>query len=201
MLHSLGMRESSRPSSVLVSADDQIRELLPTRLELFCGIRPLGVARSIEAATEEVDRSKPDIILIDQRLKSVDDVHACRELRRVSPASHLVILVNYVRRKDHVLSALAGASACLIKEPGAWNKLKEPIAAVARGERLWEEYLLSLVPRPLLLGSPFLTASQESLYIDLVRLKTNSDLYESRGLSDGELKQAIAGLMRLMLDE
>ena len=61
-----------------------MREGLRTFLELQDGIEIVGEAADGEAALEEAERLRPDVILMDLVMPKLDGVAAMRELRRAA---------------------------------------------------------------------------------------------------------------------
>lgn len=65
------------------------------------------------AATREY---RPDVVLMDIRMPTVDGITATAELRRLDPAPQVIVLTTF-HADEHVLAALrAGASGFLIKD-------------------------------------------------------------------------------------
>jgi two-component system invasion response regulator UvrY len=94
----------------------------------------VGEAGSAREAFELVDRTHPDIVLMDIALQDADGVSATREITRRSSKSRVLILSLYDELVD-VLDALnAGASGYALKcEPVP--ALENALRTVARGHR------------------------------------------------------------------
>jgi len=98
--------------------DDQalIRDGLRTMLELDEGISVVGEAADGSAVLEAVQRTRPDIVLMDIRMPGVDGLEATRRLLRRPGGPKVLVLTTY-DADEHVVEAMrAGASGFLLKD-------------------------------------------------------------------------------------
>src|SRR4051794_10597460 len=110
-------------------ADDHavVREGLRTFLSLQDGIEVVGEAADGDQAIVEAERLKPDVVLMDLVMPRLDGLGAMRELRRLLPATRVIVLTSFTE-DDRVLPAVqAGAAGYLLKTA--------PPAGVARAGR------------------------------------------------------------------
>lgn len=147
----------------VVVADDQ--ELVRSGLELVLaarGIEVTGTAANGREAVEMVQRTRPDVVLMDIRMPVLDGIAATRRIQDAGLATRVLVLTTY-DLDAYVYGALkAGAAGFLLKATPP-NRLVAGIETVAAGEallapsltrRLIEEHArrpapVSGVPRPL----------------------------------------------------
>ena len=84
-------------------------------LESEENISVTGLAASAREALLEVQRVKPDVVLMDMRMPEMEGPEAIVELRRIQPDLRILVLTNY-EEDEYVISALqAGAMGYLLK--------------------------------------------------------------------------------------
>ena len=102
----------------VVVVDDQalIRDGLRTMLELDDGISVVGEAADGAEAVDAVQRTRPDLVLMDIRMPGVDGLEATRRLLQRPGGPKVLILTTY-EADEYVIEALrAGASGFLLKD-------------------------------------------------------------------------------------
>jgi DNA-binding NarL/FixJ family response regulator len=106
-----------------------LRELIErkTRFEVA------GEASTGREALAEVERLRPDIVLLDIQMPELDGVAVARQLARQYPDIKIVMLTMY-QQDQHLLEAIrAGARGYLLKDADA-DELIAVLERVARGE-------------------------------------------------------------------
>ena len=112
-----------------------VREGLRAFLELQAGIEVVGEAGDGREAIDAALRLTPDVIVMDLVMPRLDGVGAMRELRRLRPASRVIVLTSFAD-DDRLLPAMqAGAAGYLLKnvEP---RELARAVRAAHAGEAL-----------------------------------------------------------------
>jgi DNA-binding NarL/FixJ family response regulator len=102
----------------VVIVDDQalIREGFRTILELDREIVVVGEAADGGAALDVVERTRPDVVLMDVRMSGISGLEATQRLMRRPMAPKVLVLTTY-DADEYVLEALqAGASGFLLKD-------------------------------------------------------------------------------------
>ena len=102
----------------VVLVDDQalIRDGLRTMLELDDAIEVVGEADNGRAGLDVVQRTQPDVVLMDIRMPGVDGLEATRRVLERTVGVKVVVLTTY-DADEHVLEAMrAGASGFLLKD-------------------------------------------------------------------------------------
>jgi len=104
------------PIKVLIVDDHPVvRTGLRTMLESEDNISVTGLAESAKEALLEVQRVKPDVVLMDLRMPEMDGTEAIIELRRIQPDIRIVVLTNYETDGDILRALQAGAMGYLLK--------------------------------------------------------------------------------------
>lgn len=102
----------------VVVVDDQalIRDGLRAMLELDDGISVVGEAADGADALDVVQRTRPDLVLMDIRMPGVDGLEASRRLLNRPGAPKVLVLTTY-EADEYVIEAMrAGASGFLLKD-------------------------------------------------------------------------------------
>jgi DNA-binding NarL/FixJ family response regulator len=130
----------------LLIVDDHpaMRAGLTAVLRAEPGIVPLGAASSEDDLPGMLERTSPDVVLLDYHLPGADGLKLCRRLKRGDRAPAVLLYSAYADSAMVVPAILAGADGVLNKSAPA-PELFDALRAVARGDRV-----LPPVPRALL---------------------------------------------------
>ncbi|MGQ9491290.1 MAG: response regulator [Anaerolineae bacterium] len=126
------------PIRILI-VDDQrlLREGLRTLLELESDLVVAGEAEDGQAALEQYETCRPDVVLMDIRMPRLDGVEATRRLRQRWPDARVIILTTF-DDDAYVFDGLrAGALGYLLKDVSG-QELADAIRKVAAGGALIE---------------------------------------------------------------
>src|ERR1700738_3246436 len=98
--------------------DDQalVRDVFRMILELDGEIEVVGEAHDGESALAEIDRTGPDLVLMDIRMPGMDGLEATRRLMRRNDAPRVLVLTTYDADANVVEAMRAGASGFLLKD-------------------------------------------------------------------------------------
>jgi DNA-binding NarL/FixJ family response regulator len=119
-------------------ADDSfvVRSGLRNFVEALRGFLVVAEAASGREAIERAQSRRPDVVLMDLRMRDGDGLVATRELARLLPESRTLI-VSWSDEPDHVRDAMAaGARGYLVHGQFGASELEEALRTVARGETL-----------------------------------------------------------------
>lgn len=110
------MGQSPDLIKVLIVDDHPVVRLgLRTMLESEENITVTGTAGSAREALAEVQRHKPDVVLMDLRMPEMEGAEAIAELRRSDSDVRILVLTNY-EEDEYIFRALqAGAMGYLLK--------------------------------------------------------------------------------------
>jgi DNA-binding NarL/FixJ family response regulator len=167
-------------------------------------IEVVGEAGDGQTAVAEVERSRPDVVLMDIRMPLVDGIEATRRI-----SGPKVLILTTFGHDDYVLEALrAGASGFLLKDaPPA--ELLAAIRAVASGDaviapsvtrRLLSRFLQHLpdpsTPKPA--SDPALetlTPREREVLIEVARSHSNAEIAEHLVLSEATVKTHVGRIL------
>jgi|SRR5579883_49088 DNA-binding NarL/FixJ family response regulator len=111
-------RPSKLPTAVKVLIVDDhpvVRVGLRTMLESEENISVTGLAGSVAEAFSELEKTKPDVVLLDLRLPELEGIEAIGQIRRSYPDVRILVLTNY-EADDYIYRAFqAGAMGYLLK--------------------------------------------------------------------------------------
>ena len=101
----------------ILIADDHvsIRTALRELLDLVSGIEVVGEATTGVEAVALADELRPDIIIMDVRMPSLDGIEATRQIKQRHPAIRIVAHSAYVNPDLSKAMAEAGAEDFIIK--------------------------------------------------------------------------------------
>jgi DNA-binding NarL/FixJ family response regulator len=121
----------------LMIVDDHaiFREGLRALLDMEDDFVVIGEASRGDEAVAMVAEDPPDVILLDLHLPDGSGSEFCRDLRRASPASKVLILSAYDDDQEVSAALIAGASGYVLKTVGG-ERLADNIRSVYGGEVL-----------------------------------------------------------------
>ena len=127
---------------VLVVDDHALfAEALMLTLGIERRIEVVGSASSGLEAVSLAEALRPDVVLMDLHMPSMDGIEATRRVRKVSPGSRVVIVTASRLREIAAAALAAGAERCLTKDTPAL-KLIDAILDIPQGATVTQ-----LVPR------------------------------------------------------
>jgi two-component system, NarL family, response regulator LiaR len=155
---------------ILVDDHAMVRRGVRAYLETHADIQIAGEAGSGAEAVKLCAELVPDVVLLDLVMPGMDGVEATRQIKQVSPRTHVVILTSY-HEDSHVLPAIkAGALSYLLKDVSS-EELLAAIRKAAQGEavlhpRIAMQLMQSLqAPKPDAPPNPFADLSQRELEV------------------------------------
>ncbi|HEY2703722.1 MAG TPA: response regulator transcription factor [Candidatus Dormibacteraeota bacterium] len=117
----------------LIDDHEMVREGLRAMLQAEDDFEIVAESRSADDLGDLVERTRPDIILLDVRLPGIGGAEACRRLTRRHPEVKTIMLTVYTD-DDLVVEAIrAGARGYIVKDIERFD-LSRSIRAVHRGE-------------------------------------------------------------------
>ena len=120
---------------ILVDDHPAMRAGLTAVLRSEPGIVALGAASSADDLPLTLNRTRPDVVLLDYHLPGTDGLTICRRLKRMVPAPAVLLYSAYADASLVVPALLAGADGMLHKSAPA-PELFDAIRTVARGDRV-----------------------------------------------------------------
>jgi DNA-binding NarL/FixJ family response regulator len=130
----------------LVVVDDHpaLRAGLTSVLRAEPGIVPLDAVASADELWPVLNRTRPQVVVLDYHLPPTDGVELCRQIKRQVPAPAVLLYSAYAGEALVVPSLVAGADGIVHKGAPA-PELYDAIRRVARGERVMPPLSRSLI--------------------------------------------------------
>ncbi|WP_033342128.1 response regulator transcription factor [Catenuloplanes japonicus] len=171
--------------TVLADDDRLVRGAIETILRPHEDLALVAQAGDGRQAIDLTLLHRPDVVLLDIRMPVLDGLAALREIRRVLPAAHVVMLTTF-GEDEYVAQALnAGAAGFLLKESAA-DELPHAIRAAAAGEA----FLSPKVTRQVLdrLPAPSAVPAEDRAKVDSLSAREREVLVLlAQGLSNAEI--------------
>ncbi len=124
---------TKKKNILIVDDHPLVREGLKTILKPATEYEVVGQAGNARDAIRMVKNLKPDLVLLDLGLPDKSGLELSREIRSISPSTHILI-VSMHSRVDYIVEAFqAGATGYMTKE-SATERLLKGIAQVLNGE-------------------------------------------------------------------
>jgi len=126
---------STTPISILV-ADDHlvVRMGLLAVLQFDKSVKVVATADDGRQAVERFQQYRPDVVLMDIRMRGLDGIEATRQIRAETPTARVLMLTTYDTDEDVRRAFEVGASGYLLKTAEQAELIKA-IQAVYRGEQ------------------------------------------------------------------
>ncbi|MEW6525208.1 MAG: response regulator transcription factor [Spirochaetota bacterium] len=99
----------------IIEDENLVRDTLAQSLELVDNISVVGTSENISSSVENIKATKPDVLIIDVRLKNENGIEASKYILKVMPVVKIIILSGYFNDSLAASALAAGASAFLSK--------------------------------------------------------------------------------------
>jgi DNA-binding NarL/FixJ family response regulator len=185
--------------------DDQalVRQGIRSLLALSPELEVAGEADDGASALEEIERLRPDIVLLDLKMPRVDGLAVLRALRE-RPSSPAVLVLTTFDDTDLLLDAIrSGARGYLLKDV-TLAQLMDGIRTLATGGTMFqpaitERVLRGLATLPPLRGSLGPPSPLTEREVEILRLLasglSNREIARALVLADGTVKNHVSNLM------
>jgi DNA-binding NarL/FixJ family response regulator len=172
-------KTSARGPIRVVVADDQalFRRGLTVVLSVSEDIEVVGEASDGEEAVAKAQDLTPDVVLMDVRMPRLSGIEAARHIRRILPATEILMLTVSDEEEDLYESVKAGANGYLLKEI-AIEEIAETVRAIVQRQGVI---------------SPSMTSKLISEFRALSRRAAEREELPPPGLTDREMQ-----VLRLM---
>ena len=120
---------------MVVDDHELVRVGLRTVVETERDIEIIGDYGNAESALSNVERLRPDVLLMGVRMSGIDGIEACRQVLDLLPTAKVAIFTSQIDEYTVVASILAGASGYLLKRTDI-RALLLAIRVIASGESL-----------------------------------------------------------------
>lgn len=120
---------------LIVDDHPAMRAGLTAVLRAEPGLVPLNAASSVEDLWPTLNRTKPDVVVLDYHLPGDDGLVLCRRIKRQIAAPAVLLYSAYADASLMIPARLAGVDGLVNKSAPA-SELYDAIRRVARGERV-----------------------------------------------------------------
>ena len=156
-------------------------------LEAETDIDVVGEAATGDEAIAEIERLRPDIVLMDVRMPEMDGIEATRRLLSDGGTATKVVMLTTFDMDEYVYEALrAGASGFLLKDVPP-EQLVEGIRAVGSGEALLAPSITRRVIEEYVRRPPEAARTPPAELAELTERELEVLRQVARGLSNGEI--------------
>ncbi|MBF4163626.1 response regulator transcription factor [Nocardioides acrostichi] len=130
------MSSSAEPIRIVLADDqDLVRGALSALLGLEPDLEVVGEAGSGEAALDQVERYRPDVLLLDVEMPGMGGMDACAEVVRRFPDTRVLIVTTFGRPGFLHRSVRSGAAGFVVKNTPA-AQLADAVRRVHAGLRV-----------------------------------------------------------------
>ena len=182
----------------ILNVDDHpaMRAGLSAVLRAEPGLVPLNAAASVSDLWPMLNRTKPDVVVLDYHLPGDDGLILCRRIKRQLAAPAVLLYSAYADASLMIPARLAGVDGLVSKAAPA-NELYDAIRRVARGERV-----LPPISRELLDAASAKLAPDELPILGMTLEDTRvSDIAAALGIDTTEVAHRIDRMLkRLKVD-
>lgn len=99
----------------IIEDENLVRDTLAQSLELVDNINVVGTSDNISSSLENIKAAKPDVLIVDVRLKNENGIEASKMILKTMPSVKIILLSGYFNESLAASALAAGASAFLSK--------------------------------------------------------------------------------------
>ncbi len=187
---------------LLVDDHEVVRLGLKSLLERHPQFEIVGEAASAREALELVEKTRPDVVVMDIRLPGTSGIEACEEITTRFPDTRVLMLTSYAEDEMLFSAIRAGAAGYVLKQIGG-DELVHALEAVARGEALLDPAVTQRVFQEVRRAvkeeeaSAFAHLSQHEKHVLLLvsEGKTNREIAKALFLGEGTVRNYVSSIL------
>ena len=192
----------ARQRILLVDDHEVVRVGLKALLEKHPDFEVIAEAASAREAVEKTKANKPDVVVMDIRLKGGSGIEACQEITENHPDTKVIMLTSYAEDEMLFSSIRAGASGYVLKQIGS-DDLIHAIEAIGRGEAMLDPAVTQRVFQEVRKAareeeaSAFAELTQQEMHVlQLVSEgRTNRQIAEMLFLGEGTVRNYVSSIL------
>jgi DNA-binding NarL/FixJ family response regulator len=178
---------------ILIVDDHPVVRLgLKTMLSTEDGLCVVGMAASGKEALAEVQRVRPDVVLMDLRMPEMEGTEAIVQLRRLQPDLRILVLTNY-GSDQYIMQALqAGAMGYLLKSTPQ-NEIVQAVKNVHHNKRCVPEGIAQRLLEAI--GRKELSSRELEVLILVAKGFTNKEVAQHLFISDKTARNHVTSVL------
>jgi DNA-binding NarL/FixJ family response regulator len=192
----------ARQRILLVDDHEVVREGLKAILDGHPNFEVVAEAATARDAVEKTRTHKPDVVVMDIRLKGGSGIEACQEITSQFPNVKVIMLTSYAEDEMLFSAIRAGAAGYVLKLIGG-DELVRAIEAVGRGEGLLDSAVTQRVFQEVRKAareeeaSAFADLTQQEMHVlQLVSEgRTNRQIAEMLFLGEGTVRNYVSSIL------
>ncbi len=192
----------TRQRILLVDDHEVVRVGLKALLEKHPDFEVVAEAATAREAVDKTDSYKPDVVVMDIRLKGGSGIEAYQEIVESSPDTQVIMLTSYAEDEMLFSAIRAGAAGYVLKQIGG-DDLVRAIEAVGRGEALLDPAVTQRVFQEVRKAareeeaSAFAELTQQEMHVlQLVSEgRTNRQIAEMLFLGEGTVRNYVSSIL------
>ncbi|MBN1264399.1 MAG: response regulator transcription factor [Anaerolineales bacterium] len=192
----------ARQRILLVDDHEVVRLGLRALLDKNPNLEVVAEAATAREAIEKTQSHKPDVIVMDIRLKGGSGIEACQEITNKYPKTRVIMLTSYAEDEMLFSAIRAGAAGYVLKQIGG-DDLINAIEAVGRGEALLDPAVTQRVFQEVRKAareeeaSAFSDLTQQEMHVlQLVSEgRTNRQIAEMLFLGEGTVRNYVSSIL------
>jgi DNA-binding NarL/FixJ family response regulator len=179
----------ARQRILLVDDHEVVRRGLKSLLDEHPNFEVVAEAATARDAVDKTRTHKPDVVVMDIRLKGGSGIEACQEITSQFPNVKVIMLTSYAEDEMLFSAIRAGASGYVLKLIGG-DDLVRAIEAVGRGEGLLDSAVTQRVFQEVRKAA---REEEASAFADL----TQQEMHVLQLVSEGRTNRQIAEMLYL----
>jgi two-component system, NarL family, response regulator DevR len=179
----------ARQRILLVDDHEVVRLGLRSLLEQHPNFEVVAEASTAREAIEKTEQHKPEVVVMDIRLKGGSGIEACEEITTLHPDTKVIMLTSYAEDEMLFSAIRAGAAGYVLKQIGG-DDLVRAIEAVGRGEALLDPAVTQRVFQEVRKAA---REEEASAFADL----TQQEMHVLHLVSEGRTNRQIAEMLYL----
>jgi two-component system response regulator DevR len=192
----------TRHRILLVDDHEVVRLGLRALLDQHPNLEVVAEASTAREAIEKTKSHKPDVVVMDIRLRGGSGIEACQEITETVPETKVIMLTSYAEDEMLFSAIRAGAAGYVLKQIGG-DDLVRAIEAVGRGEALLDPAVTQRVFQEVRKAareeeaSAFADLTQQEMHVlQLVSSgRTNRQISEMLYLGEGTVRNYVSSIL------
>jgi len=187
---------------LLVDDHEVVRLGLRSLLDQHPGFDVVAEASTAREAVEKTESFRPDVVVMDIRLKGGSGIEACQEITDRLPDTRVIMLTSYAEDEMLFSAIRAGAAGYVLKQIGGEDLIRA-IESVGRGEALLDPAVTQRVFQEVRKAareeeaSAFSDLTQQEMHVlQLVAEgRTNRQIAEMLYLGEGTVRNYVSSIL------